>query len=188
MDPAKEAAVIVRYNDAEKPADRHPAVLERNVSDPKKTKGRVLLLTTRMDVPPAGEEWHNYWEIEGSTWFSVFPYLVVRYLAGDTADANFNYPAGAPSVTVPLPKGGVPKGTKVLIEGPDIFGNDMLIEVGDKQTELRVGPPRTNQPGNFKLSVGQWLDGFSLNVPAGPFVMGQPMRRGRGHRRHRLRR
>jgi hypothetical protein len=163
--------VIVYYNDAEKPTDRHPAVLERNVTDPKdptKVKGRVVLLTTRMDLPREGEaEWNDYWELEGSTWHTVFPWMVVRYLAGDTGDANFNFFTGQ-SVTVPLPKGGVGKGTKVVLDGPGIVGNDAIIEAGDKQTELRIGPPRTDHPGNFVLSVDalKWRDGYSLNVPA----------------------
>jgi len=166
------AAVVVSYNDAEKPADRHPAVLERSIPDPKdtkKTKGRVVLLTTRLDAQPPNDEWNDYWELEGSTWYVVFPWLVIRYLAGDSADANFNYLAGQ-SVTIPLPKEGVPKGTKVAIDNtpPDISGSDPLVEVGDKQTELRVGPPRTNQAGNFLFSVGtgKWREGFSLNIPA----------------------
>jgi hypothetical protein len=169
------AAVVVRYHDAEKEADRSPAVLERGVADPKeptRVRGRVLLLTTKMeptDVRTEGNNWHNYWEREGSSWFTVFPWLVCRYLAGDAADANFNFPAGQ-AVTVPLPKGGVPRGVKVVINGPGITGPDVLIDVGDRQTELRVGPPRTNQPGNFRLSVEKdgvkWEDGFGLNVPA----------------------
>jgi hypothetical protein len=166
-----QATVIVSYNDAEKPASRRPAVLERTVADPKeptRRKGKVVLLTTRMDVPrDEADNWHDYWEIEGSSWFSVFPWMVVRYLTGDTADANFNFVTGQ-AVTVPLPKGGVGKNTKVLFDGPGIVGNDAIIEVGDRQTELRIGPPRTNLPGNFTLSAdaGKWRDGFSLNIPA----------------------
>jgi hypothetical protein len=173
VEKAPEAAVVVAYNDAGKPADRRPAVLERVVGDPKNPKGaargRVLLLTTRLDVQPPGEEWNDYWELVDSTWGIVFPWLIARYMAGDTADANFNFAAGQ-AVAVPLPKGGVPKGTGVLIEGGDIAGTDALIEVGDRQTELRVGPPRTNQPGNYVLTADapnlRWRDGFSLNVPA----------------------
>jgi hypothetical protein len=165
-----EATVIVKYDDAVKDADRHPAVLERGVAaqgDPKKMKGRVILLTTRLDTPTDdSSHWHDYWVTEGSTWFSVFPYLVVRYLAGDTADANFNFQTGQ-RFAVPLPKEGVPKGMKVVINGPGILGTDALMEVGDKQTELWIDRPRTNQPGNFELTVApKWRDGFSLNVPA----------------------
>ncbi len=164
---APEAITVVSYNDAEKPADRHAAVLERGVADskePTKMKGRVILLTTRLDIPTREDPaWNDYWELEGSTWSVVFPWLLTRYLAGDTADAVFNYQAGQ-AVVVPLPKGGLPRGTKVLIEWP---GGAEALEVGDKQTELRLGPPRTNFAGNFKLSVEpNWRDGFSLNVPA----------------------
>jgi hypothetical protein len=169
---AEGAVVIVSYNDADKVADRHPAVLERNILDPKepkKVKGRVVMLTTRLDVPAANDQWNDYWELADSTWNVVFPWLVIRYLAGDTADANFNFLAGQ-TVTVPLPKDGVPKGMKVAIESspPDTSNSDPLVEVGDRQTELRVGPPRTNQAGNFLLSVPQrkWQEGFSLNTPA----------------------
>ncbi|VTT99086.1 N-terminal double-transmembrane domain-containing protein OS=Singulisphaera acidiphila (strain ATCC BAA-1392 / DSM 18658 / VKM B-2454 / MOB10) GN=Sinac_2675 PE=4 SV=1: BatA: VWA_2 [Gemmataceae bacterium] len=164
---APEATVVVAYNDAEKPGDRRPAVLERGVPDPReptRVKGRVVLLTTRLDVPTQDDPaWNDYWDLEGSTWSVVFPWLVARYLAGDTADANFNFIAGQ-TVTVPLPKGGLPRGTKVLLEGP---GGAEPIEVGDKQTELRLGPPRTLFAGNFRVSLEpQWRDGFSLNAPA----------------------
>jgi hypothetical protein len=164
-----EGLVVVSYNDAEKAADRHPAVLERSVSDPKdatKPKGRVVLTTTSLDIPTEDDPtWNDYWELEGSTWYVVYPWLLTRYLAGDTADANFNFPSGQ-TVTVPLPKGGVPRGTKVVIDGPS-NGEAPVIEVGDKQTSLRLGPPRTNVAGNIKLSVplASWEDGFSLNVP-----------------------
>lgn len=160
---APEGTVVVAYNDAEKAADRHPAVLERSIG----TKGRVVLTTTRMDIPTENDPaWNDYWELEGSTWYVVYPWLLTRYLAGDTADANFNFQSGQ-NVTVPLPKGGVPRGTKVVIDGPG-SGESPVIEVGDKQTELRLGPPRTNFAGNFVLSVDalRWKDGFSLNSPA----------------------
>ncbi|MBA4065386.1 MAG: hypothetical protein C0501_17070 [Isosphaera sp.] len=174
VDKAPEGAVVVRYHDAEKEADRSPAVLERGVADPKepgKVRGRVVLLTTKLeptDVTDEGKNWHNYWASETS-WGAVFPWLVCRYLAGDVADANFNFPAGQ-VVTVPLPKGGVPRGKRVVISGPGIPSAESLLDVGDRQTELPVGPPKTNQPGNFKLEVDadalKWRDGFSLNVPA----------------------
>ncbi|MDY3560519.1 BatA domain-containing protein [Gemmata sp. JC673] len=172
--PAAGATVAVRYRDAEKPEQQHPAVLERSVTDPNdgnKPKGKVVLLTTRMDVGDDRDNWHNYWAQDGS-WFVAFPNLLVRYLAGDTEDANFNYPTGA-MVTVPLPRGKLQRESVVLFEGPPnvIVGNDATIRPGDKQTELRISPPKTNAPGNFALSVRPgatevWRDGFSLNVPA----------------------
>ena len=60
--------------------------------------------SVRMDVMPEDDNmWHNYWNYE-STFFAAFPNLLVRYLAGDTADANFNFVTGA-TVSVPLPRG-----------------------------------------------------------------------------------
>lgn len=166
------ATVVVSYHDAEKPEARHPAVLERAVLDPKdnnKPKGKVLLLTTRMDVSNDKSDWNDFWEQLESSWFVAFPNLLVRYLAGDTTDANFNFPTGA-TVTVPLPRGKLARDGVVLFDGPGIVGNDATIHPAEKQTELRIGPPKTNAAGNFALSVQQgdtvvWKDGFSTNVP-----------------------
>jgi|SRR5579883_1515894 len=171
VEPDKSATTVVSYFDAEKPADRHPAILERPFLDKEnRPKGKVLLLTTRMDVMPNDDQWHDYWEQEGSTWFAAFPYLLVRYLAGDTADANFNFPTGA-IVGVPLPRGHIERESKVIFDGPGISGGDAIITPGEKQTEIRIGPPKTNLPGNFALSVEKdraviWKDGFSTNIPA----------------------
>jgi hypothetical protein len=174
VEPDKAASVVVSYFDAEKPADRHPAILERPILDPKdgnKPKGKVLLLTTRMDVMPRDDEWNDYWEQEGSTWFATFPYMLVRYLAGDTADANFNFTTGA-IVGVPLPRGKIGRESKVIFNGPGISGNEALITPTEKQTEIRVGPPKTSLAGNFELFVERpdrtrpWEDGFSVNAPA----------------------
>ena len=170
----KAATPVVFYYTATDEKARHPAVLERPVLDPKdgnKPKGKVLLLTTRMDVDDEPEEekrWNDYWALE-SSWFAAFPYLLVRYLAGDTADANFNYPTGA-TVSVPLPRGRITKETSVVLDGPNISGKEAKPELGAQQTEMRFGPPRTNVPGNYALSVWQggaavWKDGFSTNAP-----------------------
>ena len=68
-----------------------------------------------------------------------------------------------------------------MIQGNGIGGDNELMDVGDRQTELQVGPPRTNLPGNFLLKVEQakWTDGFSLNVPAEESTL---ERSGRGSR------
>jgi hypothetical protein len=177
-DRAPEAAVVVYYNDAEKPEGRRPAVLERGIPEPgkpTKLRGRVVLLTTRMDYVPQSEEkekWNDYWDTDTS-WAVVFPTLLLRYLAGDTADANFNYQTGR-TATIALPKGGLPPPKdgqslpKVVLDGPGIDSDLALIDVDNKQTELPLDPRRTGQPGNFQLSVDAvgWRDGFSLNAPA----------------------
>lgn len=170
--PEPGATVVARYRDAEKPEQGRPAVLERSIPDPKdnnRPKGKVVLLTTRMDVTNDRDEWNDYWEQIDSSWFVAFPNLLVRYLAGDTTDANFNYAAGA-TVVVPLPRGKIARDGVVIFDGPGIVGNDAVIRPGDKQTELRLGPPKTNTAGNFALSTRQgetevWRDGFGLNVP-----------------------
>ncbi len=177
VDADKAATPVVFYRDAGATDKRHAAILERPVLDPKdnnKPKGKVLLLTVRMDIPPEEDRWHDYWE-QDSTFLVAFPYLLVRYLAGDTADANFNYPTGA-TVTVPLPRGRFPRDSKVIFNGPPevISGNDATITPGEKQTEIRVTVPKTSVPGNFALSVEKdraeiWKDGFSTNVPADEF-------------------
>ncbi len=171
--PAAGATPIVYYLDAADPKDRHPAVLERPVLDPKdnnRAKGKVLLLTTRMDVATEDDVWNDYWELEGSSWATVFPYLIVRYLAGDSAEANFNHVTGA-TVQVPLPRGRLTREDAVTLEGPGVGINESKPQLGEKQTEIRIGPPLTLVPGNFALSVTKggaviWKDGFSTNVPA----------------------
>ncbi|MBY0460021.1 MAG: BatA domain-containing protein [Gemmataceae bacterium] len=173
--PNPGSTVVAYYRDADAPEARHPAVLERAVLDPKdnnKPKGKVVLLTTRMDLTTDQadrDDWHDYWERLESVWFVAFPNLLVKYLAGDAADANFNFPTGV-TATVPLPRSKLERDSVVAFQGPGLSPDDAIIRPGEKQTELRIGPPRTNNGGNFKLSVTQkeaeiWRDGYSLNVP-----------------------
>ncbi len=154
--------------------ERYPAILERNL-----LKGKVLLLTTKMD-PPGESDWNDYWQ-PGNAWAVAFPDMLLRYAAGSVADANFNHPCGA-VVNVPLAKLLAGRRDNLILTGPGIAGTDALIRLTDRQTELRLGPPRTNASGNFKLvaagaapapagstvppGAGAWTEGFSLNVPA----------------------
>jgi hypothetical protein len=161
-----DGAVVVTYDDADDPAKRHPAVLERTVLDTKdKTpKGKVLLLTTRLDTY---EDWNDYWDLQNS-WAVAFPELLLRYAAGATAEANFNHPCGQ-TVTIPLTKLLAGKRDHLILEGPGIVTSDAIVRPTERQTELRLGPPRTNTPGNFTLKPPvenpPWVEGFSLNVP-----------------------
>lgn len=175
-EPVPGATVIVSYRDAEDAKARRPAVLERAFLDDRdgnRPKGKVVLLTTRLDNMPADDTWHDYWE-QDSTWFATFPYLLARYLAGDTADANFNYAAGA-QVTVPVPRGRIPRDARVVLDGPPGSGDDPIVKLGEKQAELRLGPPRTSVPGNYAVSAAKpaggfhWRDGFSTNAPPDEF-------------------
>lgn len=177
VEPDPAAAPVAFYRDAADPKARRPAVVERTFLDPKdgnRPRGKVVLLTTRLDVMPADDQWHDYWELADSTWGSSFPYLLMRYLAGDAADANFNFAAGA-QVTVPVPRARLPRDRPVVLDGPPGSGDDPILKLGDKQTEVRLGPPRTGAPGNYALSVAKdgggfvWRDGFSTNAPAEEF-------------------
>ena len=79
--PADPSNVVVTYDDAADPAKRDPAILEK--SFPK--GGRTLLLTTRLDQPGAvaSEQWNDYWQTGGTSWYLYFPNLLARYLAGE---------------------------------------------------------------------------------------------------------
>ncbi|HUR52566.1 MAG TPA: hypothetical protein VMZ71_00405, partial [Gemmataceae bacterium] len=161
-----DGAVVVAYDNDNEAAKRRPAILEKTAG-----KGKVLLLTTKLDTPTLDRdaEWNDYWELEGSSWNVVFPNLLVKYLAGDTADANFNHQTGQ-TITVPLPRSGGAKREDIAINGPNIFGTDTIIKPAEKQTELKLGPPRTLSAGNFELVPAvenpEWRAGFSLNAPA----------------------
>ena len=160
-------STVVEYDDSDDPKarPRHPAVLERSVG----TRGKVLLLTTRMDVPAADpdREWNDYRRSD-TAWPVVFPWLIARYLAGDTADANFNYATGQ-AVTVPITKLLAGRRENLVFEGPKVEPSETIIRPAERQAELRLGPQRTAVPGNFRLSSPanpDWVEGFSLNVPA----------------------
>lgn len=155
--------VVVRYDDA----DKRPAVLEKGLPG----GGRVVLLTTRLDglASDAAEGWNNYWETVNSTWPTVWPHRLAVHLAGSTAEASFSFPTGQP-VAVPLPRGGLPNGTKLTLEGPGVTGPDATHPLADGQTEWRLPPALSLAAGNFRLrSPDGWQDGFSLNPPADEF-------------------
>ncbi len=161
---APSSQVVVYYNDSEIPAERHPAVLEKDVE-----RGKVLMLTTRMD-PQWDGEWNNYWKTSESSWGVVFPNLLARYLVGGTAEPVFNYPTGQ-RVPVPLPKGDAARGKKLVLEGPGVTGREAFPEIAPGQAELVLPPERTLTAGNFVLRTEDrsWQEGFSLNPPTDEF-------------------
>ena len=164
-EPVADGKPVVMYDDNDDPAKRRPAVLERAAG-----KGKVLLLTTPLVTPPDNrdDEWNDYMMPENS-WVVVFPNLLVKYLAGDTADANFNHTTGQ-TITVPLPRTGGAKREDIALVGPGVVGQDAIIKPTEKQTELKLSPPRTLSAGNFELTPTgenpEWKAGFSLNPPA----------------------
>ncbi len=161
---APSEGVVVWYADADAPAERHPAVLEKAVGG-----GKVLMLTTRMD-PQWDQKWNNYWETGESSWGVVFPHLLARYLVGGAAEPTFNFATGQ-AVPVPLPRGDAAKGKKLVLEGPGVTGRDAYPEAPDRAAELRLPPAQTLTAGNYVLRTedGAWREGFSLNPPAEEF-------------------
>lgn len=156
--------VVVRYADPEK----RPAVLTKELPG----GGRVVLLTSRMDslASDPNDKWNDNWTLDGTDWPTVWPHRLAVYLAGASSEANFNYPTGQP-VTVSLPKGGFPKGTRLTLEGPGVAGPDSSQSVTDGQTEWRLPPTLSLTAGSFRLRGTDWQDGFSLNPPADEFEL-----------------
>jgi hypothetical protein len=167
VEPLPEGQVVVRYDDADEPGKRRPAVLERAVGGAKgeAARGRVLQLTSPMPVN-ADPQYNDYWNAENS-WAVAFPELLLRYAAGGRDDAQFNFETGQ-SVTLPLAKLLAGKRDNLVLDGPGIPVAEAAIKPAERQTEIRFGPPRTNTPGNYALSGPNpdWREGFSLNVPA----------------------
>lgn len=152
---APSEAVAVRYADP----DKSPAILEKLLPP----NGKVVLLTTRLDSRiDRAEPWNDYWELNTS-WPTYFPNLLARYLAGDGADATFQFTTGL-RVALPLPKTGV--AGKLVLEGPGVSGDDANPAPGAGVFELP--PARTLAAGNYLVRTEDrsWQEGFSLNPPA----------------------
>lgn len=169
--PGANAAVVAYYDDADDPSARTPALIERAVG-----AGRVLLLTTRFDFPASAEGpgfWNDYAKLDHS-WATVLPWMLMRYLCGSPEDAAYNFPAGQ-DVTVPLPRfpAGAPR--TVLVEGPGIAPRDAVVELGERQTELRLTPPKTLAPGTYTVrtpdDADPWVYQFSLFTPPAESVL-----------------
>jgi len=159
--PTPESTVVVKFDDDDDAAKGRAALVERTVGA---KGGKVLLLTTRLDTPPAdrAQLWNDYWDTDNS-WSVVLPNLLLRYLAGDPGDAVLNFTTGAP-IPLPVPRGGA---TKLRIVGPGITARDTEIALDAKQSEVRLPPGRTSTAGSFRIFTPDqsWIDGFSLNPP-----------------------
>jgi Aerotolerance regulator N-terminal len=161
---ASPESIVVNYDDTPDAAKRKPAVLEKSFP----TGGKVLLLTSRMDSPwDAERRWHNYYETTESSWAVVFPNLLVKYLAGDSAEGLFQFNTGR-QVSVPLPRGDAAKGKKLLLEGPGVNPDDATLKLETGASEWRLSPERNRTPGNFVIRTEDrsWEEAFSLNIPA----------------------
>ena len=117
----------------------------------------------------------------GSSWPSVFPHLLMTYLAGDAAEASYNFTTGQ-AVTVPYPPAAGFGGKKFVFEGPGLSGPDAEIAVGENQTAVRLDPgARPLTAGNYVLRAedGSWREGFALNPPAEESNLEKPRPEGR---------
>ena len=151
-------AVVARFADNPDPTKRSPAVLEKAFP----RGGKVVLVTTRLDDPPAGgmAPWNDYYELD-SSWGLYFPNRLVEYLAGAAADAQFQFPTGR-GLTLAVP----PAATGPLtLEGPGVAGDDgRPVAVAG---EVRLPPGKTLTAGNYRVRSAAGFDaGFSLNPPA----------------------
>src|SRR4029077_11352012 len=66
--PAPDATVVVRFDDDDDPAKRRPALVEWTIG-----KGKVLLLTTRLETPDPANPWNEYWSSADNAFRVVFP-------------------------------------------------------------------------------------------------------------------
>jgi hypothetical protein len=164
VEPRGGGRTVAFYDNDDEAKNRHAAVLERDLG-----KGRVILLTTKVE-PPGDADWNDYWA-PGNSWIVAFPDLLLRYAAGSAADVNFNHPVGA-AVTVPLAKLLAGRRDNLTLIGLGIAGTDALLRIGERQTDVRIGPPRTDVAGNLRIAAANpppgsppYEEGFSLNVP-----------------------
>ncbi len=182
IDKHPDALTVSRFRDNLDPKLCRPAVLDRPIIDPKdKTlKGRVILLTSRMEFGlDAEQRWNDYFPPTDTSWVVVFPDLIVKYLVGELSDEVLNFQVGQ-TVTLSLAKLPAGKRENLVLDGPGIAGRDAIVSLGEQQLELKLGPPRTLLAGNFLLTlpgraptpdVPRWRDGFSTNTPAEEFAL-----------------
>ena len=161
---ASAEAVVVSYDDADKPADRRPAILEKALPG----GGKVLLLTTRLDSPwDAERKWNDYYDLGENSFGVVFPNLLARYLAGESSEKSFDFITGQ-AVRVPLSASEPDRRKRLRLEGPNVSPEDAIPKIAVEATEFTLPPERTRTPGHYRLKTdgGTWAEGFSMNVTA----------------------
>ena len=88
--------------------------------------------------------------------------MTVRYLAGPTEDATYNFVAGA-GATVSLPPD--VRATSFTLAGPGLTAAETRVTRPENAFELRL--PQARSAGNYTLSTADrsWSTGFSVNAP-----------------------
>lgn len=154
--------VLVRYGDEPK----RPALLETQF-DRSKVRGKVLLFTTPFDgrSDAKGRPWNDY----ATWWFYVaLTNRTVRYLAGPTEDAIYNFVSGA-GASVVLPPD--MRATSFTLTGPGLTAAESRVTRPDDAFVLRL--PQARSAGNYTLSTADrsWSTGFSVNTPPVEFQL-----------------
>ncbi len=158
-----DAQVVVYYDDGEEDkANRRPAIVEQSVG-----QGKVLLLSTRLDPQDEADQtqtWNDYWKTTNSSWATVFPNLLIRYLVGSPDDAVYNFPTG-PDVLLKVPTqlGGKP--VTWQFSGPGVAGK----EANPKEAEPPKEGEKPAAPLAVQLRGGQFKIGPPLSLNAGEF-------------------
>jgi hypothetical protein len=152
---------VVYYDDGEEDkAKRLPAIVEGSVG-----QGKVLLLSTRIDPQPEDTDaWNDYWKTTGSSWATVFPNLLIRYLAGSPDDAEFNLLTG-PDVLLKVPAQLNGKPVQWQFSGPGVSGQD----ANPKEAEPPKEGEKPAAPSAVQLRGGQFKIGPPLSLNAGEF-------------------
>src|SRR5262249_6110592 len=141
--PTARENIVVRY-DVE---DKHPAILERLVGSTK-GKGRVLMVTTPLDLRPDQDDWNDYFKTAvGDGFYVVFPNELIAYMVGDLEETSLNFVSGQ-VVSVPLPASA--RFPEYTLEGPGIIGSDTRIVRGEDESELTIR--QTNFAGNYTIN------------------------------------
>lgn len=181
LEPPVTAKVVV-YDDADTPAARTPAVVEKPY-----LKGQVMLLTTRIDTAASNviDGWNDYWVLEeGHSWPAMFPWLVTKYLCDLGTDAvateaggkrRYNFPT-ATEVKVPTRGFAQPGERKVQLSGPGVSADRSKFTLPPDVAELKLKhkpkPPPVDQDGKPIPPPPDewWLEGDPLLTP-GAFAL-----------------
>lgn len=158
--PAKENVVVWYAKEGEA---TDPALLER-VAGRKPGSGRVMLITTPLDVREEEKPWNDYLgTADRAPFILVLANEIISYMVGDKEEAMFNFNCGSVAV-LPIPPAF--RAPEYTLDGPGITGPETRVQRGDGDGELRVR--QTHTPGNFVVTLAkpEWKSRFSLN-PAG---------------------
>ena len=155
--------VVVFYDGGEEDkAKRLPAIVEGRVG-----QGKVLLLSTRID-PQADDDqtqtWNDYWKTTNSSWATVFPNLLIRYLVGSPDDAEYNLGTG-PDVLLKVPTELAGKPVQWQFSGPGVSGQD----ANPKEVEPLKDGQKPGAPTSVQLRGAQFKIGPPLSLNAGEF-------------------